>query len=102
MQLMCVHIIIFLFTLPFALIINVLLIIFTDCNHLKSFVEVSKCTAENTEKILLSNLSSVGEEFAALIYHLPESTEFNGFHGKCKSVLEALKRRSSLTDYLVS
>ena len=75
----------------------------TDFNHLKCFVEVSKCTAdEYTDKSLLTNLYSVGEHFAALIYNLPVTTEFDEFHKKCKSVLDVLKRRPYLADNLVS
>ena len=69
---------------------------------MKCFVEVSETTAKNNSEMkLLSNLQDVGEWFAALIYDLPESIGFDDFHPRCKSVLDALRRRSYLTNNMV-
>ena len=74
----------------------------TDHDHLKCFVHVGKSTAKNNfEKGILSNLYDVGEGLAPIIFNLPENTGFDEFYSKCILVLDALKRRSYLTNNMV-
>ena len=49
----------------------------------------------------MTNLEDVGVGFASLLYDLPENTGFDDFHTKCELVLDALRRRSYLTNNMV-
>ena len=50
----------------------------------------------------LSYLHSVGSNFAALIYELPDDADFNKFDEKCKTVENLLERNPKLAESLVS
>ena len=93
---------IYLCELHVSVVINLVFMYFIDHDHLKCFVNICKSIAEgHAVRNALSNLYEVGMKFSILIYNLPESTGFNDFFSKCKSLLETLKQQSNLTIMMV-
>ena len=75
-----------------------------DVSELASFVEVCSGSAgeEEFNMIRLSCLHSVGTNFAALIYGLPDNANFDVFDERCKTVENLLEHNPKLGESLVS
>ena len=76
----------------------------TDVSELASFVEVCSGSAGEEEYNMkrLSCLHSVGTNFAALIYGLPDNANFDKFDERCKTVENLLEHNPKLGESLVS
>ena len=77
---------------------------YSGVSQLASFVEVCTSTTGEEEFNMkrLSYLHSVGSNFAALIYKLPDDADFNTFDEKCKAVESLLENNPKLAESLVS
>ena len=75
-------------------------------NEIQHFVNVALATAAGGEDDLshdkLSNLRTVGSEFASLIYDFPKNAGFIELKEACTYVWNALKKNPNLPQLLVS
>ena len=73
-------------------------------SQLANFIEVCSSTAGEEEFNMkrLSYLHNVGNNFASLIYELPNDAGFDKVDEKCKAVVNLLEKNPKLSESLVS